>query len=199
MNNLEDNMPNKLIGLSGTLNAGKDTAAEYLVENYNFMHVSTGDVLRAEADLQNRSKDWGSLIEIGVELRAQYGSVGALVLKSIENWQKVSSSYLGGLVISGLRVIGEAEELKKLGGTLVFIDAPIGERYKRMINRSRGAEANKTYEEFVELERIQMEGIGGDNRPNLKAVKTISDVIIMNNSTPGLFFSELERVLALKH
>ncbi len=79
-----DNYPSsKLVGLSGTLGAGKDTAAQYLVAKHGFMHVSTGDVLRSEATRQGRNHKRATLIEIGVELREKYCSAGALVLKGI--------------------------------------------------------------------------------------------------------------------
>jgi len=39
----------KLIGIGGTLAAGKDTAARMLVESFGYAHLSTGDAVRAEA------------------------------------------------------------------------------------------------------------------------------------------------------
>ena len=39
-----------IIGLSGTFASGKDTLAHHLVQVYNFMHISTGDMVRAVAD-----------------------------------------------------------------------------------------------------------------------------------------------------
>jgi adenylate kinase family enzyme len=70
MNAFDKYPHSKLVGISGTFCAGKDTAANHLVEKYNFLHVSTGDVLRAKAAEQGRDiTDRRVLIETVVELR----------------------------------------------------------------------------------------------------------------------------------
>src|SRR5579875_3462272 len=111
-------MESKLVGLSGTLGSGKDTAANHLVNEHGFMHVSLGDVLRVEARRQGRDTERPTLIEIGMRLREKYGSLGALCIKGIEQWAEQRERYVGGLVISGVRVLGEAQEIKDQKGTL---------------------------------------------------------------------------------
>ena len=180
MNRFAMGSTSKLVGLSGTLNAGKDTAAQYLVSEHGFMHVSSGDVLRVEAARQGRDDSRPTLIEIGVELRKQYGTLGAIVIRGIEQWQEQREAFAAGLVVSGLRVVGEAQEVKDQNGKLVFVDAPVEERYRRMVARSRDAEANMSFEEFVAHERVELEGLGGPERPHLRAVETISDVVLHN-------------------
>ncbi|HET9098696.1 MAG TPA: AAA family ATPase [Candidatus Saccharimonadales bacterium] len=187
----------QLVGLTGTLNAGKDTAANHLVNNHGFMHVSSGDVLRAEAKRQGLPNDRNTLIEIGVRLRKEYGNVGALVIKGVEQWQEQKEAYLGGLVVSGLRILGEAQEVHAQGGKLVFIDAPVEERYRRMVARQRDAEAEKTLEEFMEHERYELEGLGGSDRPHLRAIQAISDIRLDNSGLPELFIASLDESLGL--
>jgi dephospho-CoA kinase len=172
-----------LIGLSGTLGAGKDTLAEHLVLKYAFLHVSTGDVLRAEAsarglDPTNRP----TLIEIGVELRSIHG-MGALSLKGLEQWQDRRDEFIGGLVVSGLRSLGEAEGIREQNGKLTFIDGPTEVRYKNIEERGRAEGTFSTYEDFIYYEYRELNGLFGPDSPNLRAVQGIADVQIWN---PGV-------------
>lgn len=187
----------RLVGLSGTLGAGKDTAARYLTEKHGFMHVSTGDVLRAEASRQGKDHHWGTLIEIAVAMRQAYGSIGALVLKAIEDWEPQRAAYAGGLVISGLRVTGESAEVQTQGGQLVFVDAPVELRHRRILDRQRDVADNVDLPTFIEREREQLEGLGGPDRPHLRAVQAIADIVIINDGTPDQLKSMLDGRLGL--
>ena len=191
----------KLVGLAGTLNAGKDTGAEHLVQKHQFMHVSTGDILRAEASKHCLEPDRNTLIDIGVRLRQEYGSQGALVIMAIERWQARRERYIGGLVVSGMRAIGEAAEIPARHGKLIFVDAPIGIRYARMVARQRDTEATKSFDEFAAHDQIEFEGVPNDTtRPNLSGIKAISDSVIMNDrSDTELLFSNLDRTVGLGH
>ena len=191
----------KLVGLAGTLNAGKDTAANHLVQRHSFMHVSTGDVLRAEANKHGLEPDRNTLIDIGVRLRQEYGSQGALIIMAIEKWQAKREEYMGGLVVSGMRAIGEAEEIPTRHGKLIFVDAPIETRYARMIARQRDAEATKAFDEFAAHDQIEFEGVPDDpTRPNLSAIKSISHKVILNDrNDTELLFSNLDRTVGLGH
>lgn len=192
----------KLAGISGTFCSGKDTGSRHLEER-GFMHVSTGDILRAEATRQGRDHERPTLIEIAVELNRQYGSLGARVLKGIEQWEERREHFLGGLVVSGLRVLGEAEEIHTQNGTLLFTDAPVQIRYERA--KTRAIEEGRTVEladigsleDFIESERVELEGLGGPERPNLRAVETIADVVIQNVGTKAEYFQNLNSALAL--
>lgn len=111
MPNFADLDNTKLAGLPGTLGAGKDTGAEHLAQWHGFLHVSTGDILREEARRYGLDTDRNTLIDIGVSLRREYGSQGALIIMAIERWQAQRERYLGGLVVTGMRALGEAEEI----------------------------------------------------------------------------------------
>lgn len=196
--NIFQETDSQLVGISGTNHSGKDTAGEYLENHHSFMHVSMSDVLRAEARQQGLDTARPTLIEIGVKLREQYG-LGAVVLRGIEQWQKERNRFVGGLVLSSIRVIGEAEEIKRQGGTLLFVDAPAEIRHKRATDpsRVRGDETFKTFEEYVEQEKIELEGLGGPNRPNLRAVQAMADATILNNGGVANYVHELEVALSL--
>jgi dephospho-CoA kinase len=192
----------RLVGLSGTFCSGKDTAANYLVKHKGFMHVSTGDVLRSVATHQGKNHDRTTLIELGVKLRSEYGSLGALVLKGIEQWQDQKDIFTGGLVVSGLRVVAEAQEIKDQNGILLFIDAPAEVRYNRMKERAKKEGRTidlvdiNNLEDFEAHERTELLGLGGPERPNLRAVESISDFVIQNNIPKDQYLETIDQVVA---
>lgn len=188
----------QLVGLAGTLNAGKDTGAEHLAERYGFLHVSTSNILRAEAERYKLTPDRVTLTDIGINLRREYNSEAALVIMAIERWQAERDRYMGGLVVTGLRVIGEAEEVRKRNGRLLFVDAPIEVRYARMIARQRDAETTQTLEQFKERSLIEFEGVPDDRKqPNLRAIMGISRVLHNDLNDPKPFLRELDEILGL--
>lgn len=171
----------RLIGISGTLGAGKDTLAEHLVEEHAFLHVSTGDVLRAEA--KNRGLDpthRPTLIEIGVELRSIHG-MGALSIRGMEIWQERQEEYYGGLVVSGLRSVGESKGIKEQDGKLVFIDGPATTRYLNIQARGRAEGTYSDFQGFIDYENIELNGLLGPDSPNLRAIEEIADIKIWND------------------
>lgn len=172
----------RLLGLSGTLGSGKDTASDHLVREYGFMHVSTGDVIRAEARQRGFDTERPTLIELGKELRAAHG-MGALSIKGIEQWQERREEFLGGLVVSGLRSVGEAGEIQLQHGTLTFIDGPPEIRYANIQERDRQDGLFSSYAAFMEHERLELHGLLGPDSPNLRAVQAIADIQIWN---PGV-------------
>jgi len=182
MNIFGEESGSKLIGIAGTLGAGKDTLAEHLVKTKGFLHVSTGDVLRVEATARGLDPTHRpTLIEIGIELRATHG-MGALSLKGAEQWQERRDEFAGGLVVSGIRILGEATGIQDQGGTVVFVDGPAEIRYKNIMQKRGRAEGTfNTYEEFIEYEAKEMYGLLGPDSPNLSAIRGIADVHLWNS------------------
>lgn len=187
----------QFVGIAGTLGAGKDVCARHLVNSYGFLHVSTGDFLREIARQEGLDTERPTLIELGVRLRAEYRSHGALVIKAIEKWHDEADSYPGGLVVSGLRVIGEAREVIDHNGLLCFIDAPRELRHARIVGRQRDDEARQTLEQFAARDEIELNGDPTDlARPNLSAIRKISHAAILNlYDSEEPLQRELDRIL----
>lgn len=178
-----DNYPEStLASLAGPQVSGKGMASEELAR-HDFMHISTGDVLRAEADRLGKPHDRSVLSDIAQGLHAEYGTVGALVLKSIETWEGRAEEFPGGLVIDGLRVPAECEVFKAQKGILGYIDAPIALRYGWAIHRNRSGEATQTFEEFAADDLREFEGDGDPGRPQLRVVRSMADFVVANTGT----------------
>lgn len=163
----------KIIGLAGTFAGGKDTLATYLVEHYGYIHISTSDMVRQEAMARFESIERPILFKTATEVRYNEGA-GAFVLRALDQ--------AGGnpVIISGLRSIGERDEIKRRGGVVIFVDAPVKVRYERMKARLRDAEVQLTFDEFNAGE--QKEWHAGDNPAdfNLRDIKSDADVVFEN-------------------
>ena len=186
----------RLVGVSGTNCSGKDTAGVFLGKEFGLLHISLSDVLRAEARDRGLAMTRETLIEINVDLRRKFGQ-GGVILQGIQNWLKHQELYPGGLVLSKYQVPGEAKEIIKQNGTVIFIDAPSEVRYKRTLLRNRGEEKDLTIEEFIEGEASEIYGLAGPNRPSLRAVQELSKTTIINDKTLDVYTNILMKTLGI--
>ena len=175
-----------IIGLTGTLCAGKDTVAEHLMEK-GFDHVSLSAILREkisergiEITLDNLTKFGNSLKETESEL--------FLVKEAMSRINPGENT-----VISSIRQGGEIDFLKEQKDFhLIFVDADPKIRFKRLLLRNR-PEDPKTFEKFMENEEKQMDGKSGGM--NLLYCKQNADFILNNNDSRDEFEKDLENIL----
>lgn len=192
----------RIVGLSGMFASGKDTLANYLADTYGYQHISTGDMLREEAMRRYGSIERPILHRTGTELRQEEGA-GALVKHAIALFQAeldAGKSYPG-VVISGLRSLGEAKAIKEAGGTLVFTDAPIELRYQRMQSRLRDKETHLTFEEFQTQEATEASTVGGDDASfNMLGIRDLAGENVVSNETDlESFLARARQVLHLEN
>ena len=178
-------MQNQLIiGLTGTLSAGKDTIADYLI-NKGLSHHSLSEALRQVMKKEGIPIKQPELTNFGNKLREERGH-GYLV-------EQIKSQLSNQAVVSSIRQPGEIQALKALGGFyLIFIDAPVEERFKRLEARGRDDDP-KTLEEFKKIEKIQMTGSGGGS--NLQKCREMSDFRINNSGTLEELYRQIEDIL----
>jgi dephospho-CoA kinase len=174
-----------VIGLMGTIGSGKTYFAEYLIEKYGFYKVSMGDLIRETADKLKIERTRENLQKVGNKYRDKYGKDYWIkeVLKRIEK------SDNNRIIIDGVRTPIEARFFKK-HSFLVFVDAKPEIRYKRIIDRARENEENKTIEDV----RKQEEG-------EFKVLKTnesykYAEYKILNNSTKEEFDNSIKKFLS---
>lgn len=187
----------KIIGLAGTFSSGKDTLAKILTSNFNFFHISTSDIVREISLAKYGSTDRPYLQEISNLYREEFGS-DYFVAESYKRYLSLEDGQKGsGVVISGMRSLGEAKKIKYLGGLLVFVDAPIETRYQRAKQRARDSEV-ASFEEFRASEAKEWEAnYGSETKHNLKGIKEISDVILDNSGDLDVFIADAETRLNL--
>jgi dephospho-CoA kinase len=172
-------------GLAGTLNAGKDSLGDALANDYGYLHISTSDMIRLM-----KKEAFGDTPEALLvrndpyinKLRTEKGP-GFLVQAVHDKWSIESVKYPGGYVASAIRAVGEAEQIKELGGIIIFVDAAPRVRYQRSQERGRDAnETGKSFEEFMATERLEIDVDQNDKSvQNLTAMKQMADIIIAND------------------
>jgi len=185
-----------IIGVSGTNGAGKDSVCEFLANQHNWFFVSVSQLLRDELKRQGVPTDRKNTSALSAQWRKQYG-LGVLVDKAVEAYASQKKDYAG-LVISSLRNPGEADEVHRLGGKVVWVDAEPKMRYQRITSRNRGTEDNKSFEEFLTEEQAEMNHSGHQATLSMQGVKDKSDIFIDNNSNDlKSFYSELADTLKI--
>jgi cytidylate kinase len=184
----------KIIGLGGTDASGKDTIGEMLAERHGWLFISVTELLRTEAKKRGLPLTRQNLREISAEWRRQQG-MGVLIDKAVEQFKSEKRRFRG-LAISSLRNPGEADEVHRLGGKVVWTDADSKVRYERVAGRNRGSEDKVTFKEFLAEEKTQMSHSGDEATLNLGGVKDRADIFIENNGTDiKRFKDETEKIL----
>lgn len=189
----------KIIGLSGTNGAGKDSAGTLLADYYDYWFFSFTDLFRAECRRRGIEPKRENLRMISAEWRRESG-YATLIDRSIQLYQQMGGDRrYKGIIMSSLRNPAEADRIHELGGIVLWVDADPKIRYERIQKsaaaRGRASEDNKTYQEFLaEQEQEMHPEPGADGAAlNMAAVKEKSDIFI-SNDTEGL--EQLERDLA---
>jgi len=181
----------KVIGLTGTMGAGKAVVKEYLMKKHNCYYVSLSSIIRAEFERRKVGFSRGTLQDQGNEMRKKYGN-GILA--------KISISYLPRdkelIIVDGIRNPGEIEYLKKEFGNKFFmvgVDAPQKTRFERVVKRARQSDP-KSWEEFVALDERDQ----GTSEPTYgqqtKACLDLSDFILATDGTEQEIESKLNEI-----
>ncbi len=137
-----------VIGLIGSMAAGKSTATDYLAQKYGAARYRFSDLLR---DLVRRlylPETRDNLIQISIVLRKEFGQ-DLLARTLAEDIKKNKDNDY--VIAEGIRREEDIKFLKELPGFhLISIDADIQTRYNRLKTRGENEDdTTKTFEEFV--------------------------------------------------
>jgi cytidylate kinase len=171
----------KLIGIGGTNGSGKDSLGEIVAGDYGWKFISVTDILRNGLKKRGLPIERHNLRELSAEWRRKYG-FGVLIDMTFKEYEAAEGKH-NGLVVASLRNPGEADEIHKLGGKVVWLDADPKIRYNRIYSRQRSSEDQKTFEQFLAEEQAEMDHHGGDEATlNMAGVKAKADIFITNDS-----------------
>jgi dCMP deaminase len=166
-----------IIGLTSFLGAGKTTVGDYLVKK-GFVFYSLSDVIREEIKSRGLEITRERLVEFGNGLRRKYGNsvLADRIIAKIK--QEPGKNY----VIDSIRNPAEIEALRKQENfKLIFIDAPLELRFKRIKKRKREKDPI-TFEDFKKAEEKEMESKDSANQQLLEC-KGTSNIVIVNDSS----------------
>lgn len=177
-----------IIGVTGTKASGKGIVTEILREK-GFVYCSTSDEVRKEAVLRGLvDYKISDLQDIGNEIREKFGSE-ELVKRCLKENSDVEN-----LVIDGIRNPGEVQEIKKIGGIMISVDAPVEVRFKRLLERKRESDP-KNLADFQKMEaRDRGDKESGVGQQVDKCIE-MSDYHIINDSTLESLKTRIEYLL----
>jgi dephospho-CoA kinase len=187
----------KIIGVSGSFASGQDTLAQYLRDTHGFIWISTSDMVRKVSMERHGSIERPDLFETATYLRKTRGG-GVLAEIGIEEFKTLGNR--AGLVLSGIRSMGEVKTILNAGGLMIYTDADPELRYERMVMRQRDAESKLSKEDF--LKREQAEWHVGDteadfNKRDIRAYCEKEGTIVTNGTDLATFFADTDRLLKL--
>lgn len=174
-----------LLGVAGTAGSGKDSATDMICQFYGATNISTSDFIRAVArhvyDLPpdfNPVRD--QLFELATFLRNEVNPATTIKLCIF----KARAQNVKLAVLSGLRSMGEAEAVRQAGGIIIGVDADPRIRYERIHSRQRDTESQKTFEQFLEQDTFENNGVSstGPGR-GISSVLEYADIMLHNDGT----------------
>jgi dephospho-CoA kinase len=166
-----------IIGITGTIGAGKGTVVEYLVDKYKFKHFSVRKYLTKILSEKSLEPNRDNLTILANSLREKNNSPSFI----IEELYKEAKSLGSNAIIESIRTTGEIDKLKSLGKfVLLAVDADQEIRYQRAVAR-KSATDKISFDKFQSDETREMSSTNPNNQ-NLAGCIQLADFKIINNS-----------------
>ena len=178
-----------IVGITGTLGAGKGTVVNYLAK-HEFKHYSVREFLEIEINNRGLVVNRDSMVMIANDLREKYGP--SYIVDELYNLAKVNG---GNAVIESIRCVGEVESLRRQGDFILLgIDADVELRYTRISDRKTETDLI-SFDRFVRDEQREMNN-KDSTRGNISACLEMADHIFKNNWTVEELYQKIENYLS---
>ena len=179
----------KIIGITGTLGAGKGTIVDYLINHYGFKHYSVRGYLIEEAKRRGLELNRDTYVVVANDLRATHCPsyiTDQLYLQAAENGENA--------IIESVRTPGEVDSLRQHEDFLLFgVDADPKIRYERVVGR--GSETDKiSFDTFLADEQREMSSTD-PNHQNIGRCMQMADYVFNNDGDFEELYRQVEQVL----
>lgn len=178
-----------IIGITGTLGAGKGTIVAYLVGKRQFVHYSVRDYLTEEIIRRDLPVNRDSMTMVANELRTYHSPsyvTDQLLIRAGQSNQNC--------IIESIRTPGEITSLRKCAQFVLFaVDGDPKIRYERIIRRGSATDGI-SFETFLSNENREMQSTN-PNHQNLAECIRQADYTFSNNGTIEELHQQIEKVL----
>lgn len=180
-------MSRAILAIVGYGSTGKDTVARYIVKKYDFVHISSSDLIRQYMTNKGITEHTRELTQHnGNEMRALFGP-DVLVRHALE-------AQGGRIIVSGLRALPEAQAIISAGGHILAVEAPPEVRFGWAQARG-GAKDRTTLEAFLETEKLERAN-PNSNAQNLAKVMTMAELTVLNDGTEADLYAKIDAAMA---
>lgn len=178
----------RIIGITGTIGAGKGEVVEYLKKK-GFTHFSAREFILNEVRKRGLEANRDNTTSVANDLR-KAGGPGYI----IESLYKMAEATEKDSVIESVRAIGEVNFLRAQENfTLLAVDADPKIRYERVIER-KSALDHVTFEKFLSDEQREM--LSSDpTKGSISDCIKLADFKLMNDGTREELYAKVEEIL----
>ncbi len=179
-----------IIGITGTLGAGKGTIVDYLVRVRGFRHFSVREYITREIVRRGLTVNRDSMVLVANDLRSRH-SPSYIVDQLFEEARQTGCD----CVIESIRTPGEVESLRETGNfVLLAVDAKPRLRYDRIVLRNSETD-QVSFDTFMDNEKREMES-RDPNKQNLKRCIELADFLLMNDTSIEDLTARVSDILA---
>ena len=180
-----------IIGITGTLGAGKGTIVEYLIEQKGFAHFSVRAFLLEEIRKRGLPENRDSMYNLANKLRSINGASYVT-----DELYKKAALLRKNSVIESIRTPGEIKSLRDKGNFYLFavIADPVI-RYNRI--KMRQSETDQIpFDSFLDNEAREMDTTD-PNKQNLRECIADADFLFENNESREDLIMQVENILQI--
>ena len=181
-----------IIGITGTIGAGKGTIVDFLKKEKGFAHYSVRDFLWKEVHTRGLPENRDSLTNVANELRKN-NSPSYIV----DELYKIAIQEGRDAIIESIRTPGEIESLRRKGNfVLIAVDADQKIRYERIVERK--SQTDKIdFDTFKKNEEREM-GSNDPNKQNLKRCIEMADFVLDNSYNIEFLYQQVRSIFELE-
>jgi dephospho-CoA kinase len=178
-----------IIGITGTLGAGKGTIVDFLIKEKGFAHFSVRAFIAEEIIKRGMDVNRDSMVLVANDLRKK-NSPSYITDCLYEKALSLGSNS----IIESIRTPGEIYSLRKKGGFyLIAIDADPEIRYARISLRQSETD-HITYRTFLDNEQREMNSTD-PNAQNIGKCIEMADYRLFNNGTIEQLNQQVDAVI----
>lgn len=178
-----------IIGITGTLGAGKGTIVDYLIDEKGFRHFSARTFVTKEIIKRGMPVNRDSMVVVANDLRLQNSP--SYIIDSLFDEARATGT---DSVIESIRTPGEIISLREKGRFfLLAVDAPAEERYRRIQKRASETD-HISFATFIENEEREMASTD-PFRQNVGRCIEMADFVVQNSGSIEFLHQQIESIL----